>query len=188
MEKSTHSWLILGAVVLTVLFGNMLTGQGKAFAELYSFNLTFVGDTLRACHIGEQVQYKSILKNTGTQADTYYVTRTENPPTPTDWWADFCVGGICYDSNITVAKTYIVPGDSAEVLLDALPRTTGNGNWKITVQSTFNPSLSKYLYYYLTARPYGPVTNQWGLVILFLLILSSGMYLMLRRFKTVRQT
>jgi len=185
MNRYKNSWLTLGAMVVLVLLGSLFVGQ-KAQAALYSFNFAYSGDSLNACRVGEKVQFVSQITNTGTDGDSFYVSLFEYPSTPADWWSEYCVGPFCGDSTTTLFKIYMNPSEQALVLLDVLPRSLGQGKWKITVQSKYG-GVSKFLNFYLTARQ-TPVTSEWGVVILTLLIITSAMYLMYRKHNRVRQT
>ena len=185
---------ILGAVVLFVLFGGAITDEGRALA---SFDFTFTCDqTVIVASTWDTVQFHAILTNTGTEADSYLVTLAENPPTPEEWRVEFCAGGVCYDTVITSAKIYtdwpLDPGWTDDVLLDVIPRTEAQGDFTITIESLSSPGLklTKSLNFLLNAHEEGqvPVTQNWGLVILTMLILSSGLYLMYRRLKLAKQT
>ena len=186
MHKSKHSLLILGAVLLMVLWGNMLTDQGKVMADLLSYDFTYTSsDTAETISVMDTVHFYSLITNTGTQADTYYVTRTDS--TPPEWLVSFCVGGICYPPSVTQAKVYLEPSETGEVVVEIWPTIIGQGKVKITVHSKYG-NVSKSKTFLLNVTPRGPVTSQWGIVILILLIITSAMYLMFRKFKLVRQT
>ena len=185
MNRYKNSWLTLGAMVVLTLLGSWFTGQ-EARAALYSFDFTYSGDSLNACRVGEQVQFVSRITNTGTQADSFYVSLFEYPSTPADWWREYCAGPFCGDSTTILISIYLNPSEQALVLLDVLPRSVGQGMWKITVQSKYG-GVSKILHFYLTARQ-TPVASQWGLIILILLIITSALYLMYKKYNRVRQT
>lgn len=181
---------ILGAVVLLALFGGALTDQGKAWAD---FDFTFTSqETVLVVSVGDTAKFYAILENTGTEIDSYLVTLTENPPTPEDWWVEFCAGGVCWDSTITVANSYLEPGWTDQVELHVLARSQGQGNFTITVDSYLNPGvkMTKSINFLMTAHgdPQAPVTQGWGLIILTMLILISSLYLMYRRLKLAKQT
>ncbi|HEX7401924.1 MAG TPA: hypothetical protein VF369_07075 [candidate division Zixibacteria bacterium] len=185
MKGYKNSWLTLGAMVVLVLLGNLFAGQ-EAQAALFSFDFTYSGDSLNGCRVGEKVQFVSRIKNTGTQADSFYVSLFEYPSTPADWWREYCAGPFCGDSTTTLIAINLNASEEALVLLDALPRSAGQGIWKITVQSKYG-GVSKFLHFYLTARQ-TPVTSEWGLIILIMLIITSAMYLMYRKLDRVKQS
>jgi len=142
MNRQGRPWLIVGAVVILVLFGGVPTIQRKALAEPLSHGFTYTSDdTVKTGDLMNTIQFLSLITNTGSEPDTYAVVRTENPPTPEDWWMTFCVGGICWDSLTTVAQTYLEPGNSDMVLLDIIPRSIGKGSVTITVESMDDPEL-----------------------------------------------
>ncbi|MFH1335835.1 MAG: hypothetical protein ABII96_04905 [Candidatus Zixiibacteriota bacterium] len=185
MKGYKNSWLTLGAMVVLVLLGNLFAGQ-EAQAALFSFDFTYSGDSLNACRVGEKVQFVSQITNTGTQADSFYVSLYEYPSTPADWWREYCAGPFCGDSATTLITINLNPSEQALVLLDVLPRSVGQGKWKITVESKYG-GVSMFLHFYLTARQ-TPVTSEWGLIILVLLIMASALYVMYRKLSWVKQT
>lgn len=198
MFRYGHPLVTLGAVVLLVLLGGMFTGQGKVLAEPLSFDFTFTcDDTVKVVSVGDSVKFYPVLTNTGTEPDSYLVTLTENSPTPEEWWVRMCAGGSCWDSTETSKVIWsgdfpgpLGPGVADSMELDVLPRTAGQGNITITVESLSNPGvkLTKSITFLLSAHPQVPLTDQWGLIILVALILTSGLYLMYRRYRLVRQT
>jgi hypothetical protein len=185
MKRYKNSWLTFGAMAVLVLLMNLFVEQ-EAHAALYSFNFTYSGDSLNSCRVGEKVQFVSQITNTGTEADSFYVSLYEYPSTPADWWREYCAGPFCGDSTTTLIAIKLNPSEEALVLLDALPRSVGQGEWKITVQSKYG-GVSNFLNFYLLARQ-TPVTSPWGLIILILLIIASSMYLAYRKLSRVRQT
>jgi len=185
MNRYKNSWLTLGAMVVLVLLGNLFTGY-ETQAALFSFDFTYSGDSLNACRVGEKMQFVSRITNTGTQGDSFYVSLYEYPSTPADWWREYCAGPLCGDSSTILISIYMNPAEQALVLLDVLPRSVGQGKWKITVQSKYG-GVSKFLHFYLTARQ-TPVTSQWGLIILILLIIATALYLMYKKYSQVMQT
>jgi uncharacterized membrane protein len=178
----------LSAVVLLVLFAGTLADQGKAWAQ---FDFTFTSqETVLVITVGDTAMFYAILENTGSEIDSYYVTLTENPPTPEEWWVEFCAGGVCWDSTISAANSYLEPGWTDQVELHVLARTAEQGDFTITVDSYLNPGakMTKSINFLMSAHEQGPVTDQWGLIILTMLILMSGLYLMYRRLKLAKQT
>jgi hypothetical protein len=185
MNRHKNYWLALGMLLALVLWGNPFAGS-EAKAARYSFDFTYSGDSLLACQVGEQVQFVSRITNTGTDADSFYVSLFEYPSTPADWWREYCAGPFCGDSTTTLITIKLNPSEVGLVLLDAKPRSAGQGVWKITVQSKYGGT-TKFLHFHLTARQ-GPVTSPWGLIILILLIITSAMYLMYRKLSWIKQT
>ena len=184
MDQNKHTLLILGALVFLVLFGQFFTGpEAKA-----SFDFTYTAsDTIRGCMVGDEIQFLSLIKNTGTQADSFLVTLTELPPTPQDWWSQVCTGGICVDTTINHRTIYLASQETDVTYLEVKPRSEGQGKWQISVQSKGN-SVTKTKNFQLHASQQGPVTNEWGQIILILLILTSAMYILYRKLNPVRQT
>ncbi len=197
MFRYRHPLVTLGAAVLFVLLGGMLTGQGKVLAEPLSFDFTFTCDeTVKVASVWDTVAFYPALTNTGTEADSYFVTLTEND-TPEEWWVRLCVGGRCRDSLVTSVWIWTAedpwPLDSGwtdSMELHVLPRTAGQGNFTMTVESGSSPGvkLTKSITFLLSAHEQIPVSNQWGLIILPVLIVTSGLYLIYRRHRLVRQT
>jgi hypothetical protein len=198
MYRYVQTTITLGAAVLFVLLGGMLTGQGKVLAESLDFDFTFTCDeTVKVVSVGDTVKFYPMLTNTGSEADSYMVTLTENDPTPEEWWVRMCVGGICRDSTVDSVLIWsgevpgpLQPGSTDSMELHVLPRTDAQGNYTMTVESGSSPGvkLTKSITFLLSAHEQVPVTDEWGLIILVALILTSGLYLMYRRYKLVRQT
>lgn len=189
MNKYKHSWLVLGVLVVLFVLGPLFTGQ-EANA---SYSFTYTGsDTVKSSIVGVTVEFPSLIVNTGTSADTFVVAWTKyTPPTPPDWYTRYCCGGQCYDSTVHTRTIYLTaggtPGDTDWVYLDVKAGSPGQGKWVISVQSKGN-SVTKTKTFLLSASPQAPVTNEWGLAILILLILSSAMYVLYRKLNPVRQT
>ncbi len=191
MSRNKKNWIVLEAGILLALLMVLLTGPEKALAEPFGFDFTYTaGDTTKFGAVWDTTQFASVLTNTGTEADSYSVSLTENPGTPPEWWVRMCAGGICWDSLVTSVNVYLEPGQHDDILLDVMPRTVDEGSFTITVESYGNPGikLTKSKTFILTSYEPGPVTNQWGLIILILLLLASGLYLAYRRFAPVKET
>ncbi|MGB8656893.1 MAG: hypothetical protein WCE90_03800 [Candidatus Zixiibacteriota bacterium] len=189
MKRLASALAVIGAVLLVVSFGSVFTGAEKAMAEPYSYSFTYTGtDTVKTTNIcNTTTVFQSLITNTGILADTYTVSWAEySPPTPQDWYAEFCVGGICHDSTITSVTIGLDPTQTAEVLMDVKPRSSGQGKHMITVTSKFTGSSKTKTF--LLGASCGPVTGRWGLVILILLIFISATYLIARRYRWARQT
>jgi hypothetical protein len=186
MRSLTKTVMIVGVIFLNLMVGlnYLLVCEGKA-----SLSFTYTSPVIQksAC-VDDTTEFTSTLKNTGTESDTYDVDRIEKPPTPVEWWMRFCAGGVCYDSNTVHAEVSLEPNESADVLLDILPRTGGTGNVTMRITSQANPSLKDSITFILNAQEACPVTNQWGLIVLIILIASSGLYLILRRLKPAKVT
>ena len=91
MQAYLRTSAILGAIALLVLFGSVVTDCGEVRAEPLSFDFTFTSDqTAKVAAVWDTVRFDALLTNTGTEADSYLVTLVENPPTPEDWWREFC--------------------------------------------------------------------------------------------------
>lgn len=191
----------LGAIVFLVLFGSVLTDCSEVVAEPLSFDFTFTCDeTVKVVAAWDTVRFQALLTNTGTEADSYLVSLAENPPTPEDWWREFCAGGVCpIDSLVTSFKIFngdflppLPAGQTDTPYLDVIPRSAGQGNFTMTMESLSSPGakLSRSLTFLLRAEgdPEAPVTGNWGMIILACLVLASGLYLMYRRLKPARQT
>jgi hypothetical protein len=181
MYQKKHSLLILGALVCLVVFGQLVTGpEAKA-----NFDFTYTAtDTVKSSTVGDQLQFFSLIHNTGTDADSFIVTLTELPPTPQDWWTQLCTGGICLDNHRTI---YLASQETDQTYIEVKSRSQGQGKWRISVQSKGN-SVTKTKTFLLSAWLQAPVTNEWGLIILILLIFTSATYLLYRRLKPVKQS
>ena len=201
MHACMRTLATLEAIVFLVLFGSVLTDRGEVVAEPLSFDFTFTSaETVKVAAVWDTVTFEALLTNTGTEADSYLVTLVENPPTPEDWWREFCAGGQCpIDSTVTSMKIFngeflppLPPSQSNDVTLDVIPRSAGQGNFTLTIESLSSPGakLSKSLTFLLGAQgePQAPVTGYWGMIILASLILASGLYLSYRRLKPAKQT
>jgi|GEM_PF-1295936 len=201
MYALSRALMTIGAVALLVLFGGLLTDRDQAFAEPLTIDFTFTSDeTVKVAAVWDTLRFDALLTNTGTEADSYLVTLIENPPTPEDWWREFCAGGQCpIDSLVTSMKIFngeflppLPPTQSSDVYLDVIPRSAGQGNFTITIESLSSPGakLTRSLSFLLSAQgePQAPVTGTWGMIILASLIFASGFYLIHRRLKPARQT
>lgn len=200
MYASSRALMTIVAVALLVLSGGLLTDRDEALAEPLTIDFTFTSaDTVEVATVWDTVRFEALLTNTGTEADSYLVTLTENPPTPGDWWRELCAGGLCWDTLLTSLKIYnfeflppLPASQTDNFLLDIIPRSSGQGSYTITVESLGNPGakLTKSLTFLLSAsgEPQAPVTGTWGMIILASLIFASGLYLIYRRLKPVKQT
>ncbi len=183
MYQYKRSWLSIGWLVVLVLLGQWLAGQETKA----SFDFTYTAsDTIKSCVVWDTVQFASLIKNTGTQADSYLVTLTELSPTPPEWWLQLCTGGICLDTLVFSKNIHLAPSDEDQTYLETIPRSEGTGKWRITVKS-WGSSVIKSKTFILSAWQ-APVTNEWGIIILITLILASAIYLMYRRLVRVKQT
>lgn len=186
MKSLTRIIRIMGLIFLGVMVCLSCLVVDEVRAGV-SFTYTAPATQKRVC-VGDTTEFTSTLKNTGTQSDTYDVDKIEKPPTPVEWWMRFCAGGVCYDSNTIHAEVSLDPNDSADVLLDILSRTVGTGNVAMRITSHANPSLKDSITFILNATEACPVTNQWGLYALIVLISISGFYLIFRRLKLAKAT
>ena len=154
MYRYVQTTFTLGAVVLLVIVGTTLLGQGEVMAEPLDFDFTYTSEeTVKVTAAWDTVRFESLLTNTGTEADSYLVTLTENDPTPEEWWVRLCAGG-CLDSTVTEADMYLDPAQFDFILLDLIPRTVDSSNITITVESRGNPGakLTKSITFILTAN------------------------------------
>jgi hypothetical protein len=135
----------------------------------------------------DTVEFQGVLQNTGTLADSFRVELAENPPTPEEWWVQLCAGGVCWDSTVTAVNVFLDTTEVDTVRVRVIPRTQAEGRYTVTVESYGNPGFTKSETFRLRAYTYAiPVTQEWGLIILAMLILASALYLMYRRYKLVR--
>jgi hypothetical protein len=188
MHGYIRASLVLGALFCWVVFGALIPAGGLRTAHAqYSFTYTSE-DTVKSGALWDTTEFHAILTNTGTLPDTYLVTLTELTPTPEEWWTEICVNGICQDSLTTQVEVYLPAGAWEDEYLHVMPRTSGTGRWTITVESYGNPGSKLTLQHtYVLTAYYGPVTNKWGMIALVVLIMSSGLYLLQRKYRLVRQ-
>ena len=186
MSNLTKTIMIIGVIFLSLMVGSsyMVVGESRAG---FSFTYTAPVTQKTAC-VGDTTLFNSVLKNTGTVADIYDVDMIEKPPTPANWWMRFCSGGICWDSSVTHAEVSLDPNETDTIRLDILPRTGGTGYVTMRITSQANPSLKDSITFILNVQEPCPVTNQWGLVVLIVLIASSGLYLIFRKLKPAKVT
>ena len=176
--------MILGIIFLAAMICVNNFGADEARAQV-SFTYT-APVTERSIEIGDTTKFLSTVTNTGSGSDTYDIYMIEKPPTPTDWWMRFCAGGICGDSTVTHMQMSVDAGDSDEVELDMLPRSTGTGNVTMKVVSQANPSVEDSITFTLRSASEVPVLNKWGLAIFIILLASTSFYLIQRRLKLSR--
>lgn len=192
MNRYLHVLMTLGLAVLLILLEGVLGHQGEVRAEPLDFNFTYTSDdTVEFARVETSVKFQSLLTNTGTEADTYDIYLTENPPTPEEWWVGVCFypDVYCWDTTQTHEWWYLESAQWVQIELEVLPRTAAKGSFTFTVVSRGNPGvkLTKSLTFHLTAAGEAPLIQRWGLVIMAMLILTSGFYLMYRRVKLGKQ-
>lgn len=179
-----------GGLLLISLFCfiNFLTDGQEAQAGVLDFDFTYTSDdTTKAGFLGDTTRFHSVLTNIGTEADSYLVSMTENPPTPIQWWIWFCSGGVCHDTTVTQDTVYLPVGEWDDIFLDIAPRDTcGSASVTMTITSFGTPGLSKSITFLLSVHRCAPVTDRWGLLSLISLILISGLYLILKRLRPAR--
>ena len=152
------------------------------------FDFTYTSDdTAELGLLGDTTTFYMTLTNTGTEADSYVVSLTENPPTPTQWLTWFCSGGICHDTTVTVDTVYLDTAQQDLQYLEIAPKDIpGEANVTMTVTSLGNPELSQSITFLLVVRGQIPVTDRWGLLILISLLFVAGFYLILKRLKPAK--
>ena len=180
--------ITLGAVL--VLSGAALVGGGVNQARALSYNFTYTADdTSQWGYVNEDtLAFEALLTNTGTQIDSYLVTLTKTPGTPTEWTWELCAGGVCADM-MTQGVAYLEPGWEDEEFLNVALTVPGKGTFILTAQSYNNPGtkMTKSVHFLVDARERGPVTDRWGMMILVSLLLISGLYLIRRRLSPAGQ-
>lgn len=143
-------------------FAEKPAGQGDEAwlggCEAAGFAFTFAcGETLKIDETWDTVTFDPLLANTGSEADSYLVTVSEKPPTPEEWWVRLSCWGVCWDTTITTVRIYtddpLQPMQTDQMHLDVIPRTAGQGNFTINVESLSMTSLklSKSLTFLLNA-------------------------------------
>jgi hypothetical protein len=178
----------LGIVFAFVLLGSLFVGQNQAVADPKDYASTLTpGDTVKVAAVGDSVEFYVNLENTGSNPDSFLVTLTENPPTPEEWWVKLCAGGACWDTTVTSANSYLEFGWVDSIQVHIKVRMAGKGSFTITTESYGNPADVKSVTFLLNVHEQGPVTNQWGIIVLTLLIITSAIYLMLKRYRLARQ-
>lgn len=117
---------------------------GGCEEESIAFTFT-CSETFRIDETWDTVTFDPLLTNTGASADSYLVTLTENFPTPEEWWVRLSSGGIFWDTTMTAVKIHtedpLPPTQSAQMYLDVIARTAGQGNFTLNVASLSNPDL-----------------------------------------------
>lgn len=186
MNSSTKTTMICGIIFLTLMLclSYLVVGEGRSQV---SFTYT-APVTQKTVSTGDTTEFSSTLTNTGSGGDTYDVDMIEKPPTPVDWWMQFCSGGVCWDSSITNVQVTLNPSESDEILLKLLPRSSANGKVTMRITSQTNPSLKDSITFTLNAVGGVPVLNRWALIALTILISGSTVYLLLRRLKLSKIT
>lgn len=189
MYNHSRILLIFGIVFALISFGIMFIGQDQAVADTKDYASTLTpGDTVKVAAVGDSVEFYANLENTGSDPDSFLITLTENPPTPEEWWVKLCAGGTCWDTTVTSANSYLEFEWVDSIQVHIKVRTAGQGSFTITSESYGNPVDVKSVTFLLTAHEQGPVTNHWGIIILALLIITSAIYLMYKRYRLARQT
>ena len=180
MKSLTKDRLIVGAVfsVLMLCLSCLGAGEGKA-QDSFTYTAPF---TEKVAAIWDTTVFSSTLTNTGSGQDTYDIDMIEKPPTPENWWMQFCSGGSCHDSIITNAQVTLNPGEKDYIDLKILPRITANGKVTMRVTSQSNPSLKDSITFIAKGRGM-PALTIWGMITLIVLISSSAIYLIYQRLK-----
>jgi hypothetical protein len=187
MGKVKTMRVTFGIVFLSFIFCviGFVTGGSKAQAEPISYSFTYTSnDTDEVGTIGDITTFRSKLTNTGTDADSYIVTMTKNPPTPPNWLIYFCSGGVCHPPTVTQDTVFLPPSEWDSIYVDIMPRfVCGDASVTMTVTSIKSPGLTKSITFLLYAHSQSicPVTNRWGLLILIFLLSLAGLYLIWKK-------
>jgi uncharacterized membrane protein len=187
MKRLIGTIMTVGVIflILVVCLSFIAVGEGRAQDTSFTYTATV---TQKGVCIGDTTHFSSILTNTGAVSDTYNLVMIEKPPTPDDWWMRFCTETVCAESTDTDGVIRLEASESEEITLDILPRSAGTGRVTFRITSRANPSLTDSITFTLYASEECPVTNQWGLYVLILLISISGLFLILRRLKPAKAT
>ena len=184
----TFGFIFLSSVFCLTIY---VTGGQEAEAGVLDYDFTYAtsDDTIKVGNLGDTTIFGSVLTNTGTDADSYMISLTENhPPTPIEWLIWLCYG-VCGDTTLTDTTVYLDAGEWDAIFVEMCPRdTAGEASVTVTVTSIGNPALSDSLTFHLIVREEVPVTDQWGLLILISLLFVAGLYLILKRLRPVRIT
>jgi hypothetical protein len=151
MNRSRKVLKLSGTFSLILVLGLSFLIASEIRAQ-YSFTYT-APTTQKAGNLGDTTMFQSTLTNTGDSAD-FDVDMVEKPPTPVAWWMRFCSGGICWDSSYNYAPipVSLASGDSGDILLEIMPRTSGIANVTMRITSRANPSLSDSITFTLNLR------------------------------------
>lgn len=183
MHSFVRASLFAGALVVFLGGAILSGGQGVAYAQ-YSFTYTS-DDTVESGALWDTTEFHAVLTNTGAQDDSFLVTLTELPPTPQEWWVELCAAGVCQDTLVTQVNVFLPAGVWEDEWLNVMPRSSGQGRFTITVQSYGNGATDGITF--LVSAYQGPVTDKWGMIVLATLIITTGMYLLHRRYRLAKQ-
>jgi hypothetical protein len=187
--RVTFGIVLLSFICCVISF---ITAGPKAQAEPLSYSFTYTSnDTDEVGTLGNITTFRSKLTNTGTDADSYVVTMTKNPPTPPNWLIYFCSGGVCHPPTVTQDTVFLPPAEWDSIYVDIMPRVLcGDASVTMRVTSIKSPDSTKSITFLLYAHSEAicPVTNRWGFFILISLLFLAGFYLILKRPKIVRAT
>lgn len=183
MHSFIRAPLFWGALVVFLAGAILGGGQGVAHAQ-YSFTYTS-DDTVEAGALWDTTEFHAVLTNTGSVDDSFLVTLTELPPTPQEWWVELCAAGGCQDTLVTQVNVFLPAGLWEDEWVNVMPRTSGHGKFQVTVQSYGNGATDGITF--LLSAYQGPVTNRWGIIVLATLIISTGLYLLHRRYRLAKQ-
>jgi hypothetical protein len=105
---------IRAALLVTAVAAVLVVSPGgKASAAPYEFEFT-VDDYAKEAVFYGWVEFRALIENTGTEADTIDLVLTEhNPP---NWYSDICIHGKCYSSGI--AEIELAAGATDTVLVN----------------------------------------------------------------------
>ncbi|MFQ6002128.1 MAG: hypothetical protein ACE5KJ_00090 [Candidatus Zixiibacteriota bacterium] len=173
------------------ILSSFLIAGLEAEAGVLDFDFTYTSaDTVDSGQFGDTTTFQSILENTGTEADSYVISMTINPPTPVQWIIWFCSGGVCHPPGVTQDTVYLDSLEQDLILVEMAPRIAcGTGSVTITVTSIGNPNLSESITFLLHVYSEEcPMTDRWGLFILISLLFTAGLYLIWKRSRPVRTT
>jgi hypothetical protein len=189
VEQRMQKLKILGAVVC-ILFGGTFLGMGGSLVMAQTYDFTWTcDDTMETGNVDDTVEFEMVLTNTGTETDNYQITLTKNPSTPDEWNWELCAGGEC-NWGMTETVAYLEPGWIDEQFLHVALNVSGTGSFTMTVENSGKSGTKRIEYKTLVVRSnvQAPATSRWGMMILVLFILTSGLYLIRRKFALARQS
>ncbi len=132
-----------------------ISGHYEAYTptENYALELSYGRQSAAGVGIDEFISFHGLLYNAGLQADNYRLTMTRD--LPGDWTAAFCVGGLCYPTDlnsIDIPTAGDIPSlGTAEIDIDFLTNNNGGtGSVTVSVVSLTDGSVEQTLLFLVT--------------------------------------
>lgn len=107
--------------------------------------LSFTGaDQGVVTDLGQLAVFHTLVRNTGSAADTYTLTIVKS--VPPGWITSLCEGAICYNEHVVEIAFTLAPGEETNVDLDVqVEAVAGCGSVTMIVSSGVDPGLSAAL-------------------------------------------